>query len=329
VSVTSPQLLYGLLVLIPVVTLQLRSFFLGRRDLMRLGSHLSPERLSSLFIVKWFLSAFSFDVFLIFAILASAGFAWGEEPVEEDRRGLDIAVVIDVSRSMLAQDLPPSRLDQSVDTVRLVSRELPFARMAIVLFKGAATVLIPMTGDTAAIDTVLDGAGPGLVTAPGTNIAAGLQMGLERFPSASLSHRAIVLMTDGEALTGSVDEALTEIRSLGIPVFAVLVGTREGAVVPAPDGTALLDENGRPVISRADATVLVQIAGATGGEVITLSDVAAADRLVSLLDRFASVRESEGFRLVPRRRYRLFLAVALASLTVSLVVRFIRWRGMF
>lgn len=328
-SVANPVPLYGLLLLIPIVVLQLRSYFRGRNDLLLLGSHFSPERVSSLFVVKWFLSSFAFDVFVVFAFFAAAGISWGQEPVEEDRSGLDVSIVLDVSRSMLAGDLPPSRLDQSRELIAVVARELPFARLSVVVFKGAGTVLLPMTGDLASVDIVLEGVSPGLVTTPGTNIEDGLRVGLDRFPSASLSHRAMVLITDGESLSGDITEPLGRLREAGIPLFTVLAGTAVGGVVPNTDGTALLDDQGRPVVSRADASVLRRLASETGGEFVDLAAVTSADSLVNELRLFADIRETEGFRLVPRQRYRLFLVVALVSLALSLVVRSFRWRGMF
>jgi Ca-activated chloride channel family protein len=329
VTVSNTLPLYGLLLLIPVIVLQIRGYFRGRRDLTHLGSHFSPEDVSSLFVVKWFLSAFAFDVFLVFAVFAAAGLSWGQEPVEEDRTGLDVSIALDVSRSMLVSDLAPSRIDQARELIAVVARELPFARVSLVVFKGAATVLLPMTSDLASVEIVLEGVGPGLVTAPGTNIEEGLLMALDRFPSASLAHRTAVLITDGESLSGDIDDSLTRMRQSGIPLFTVLAGTAAGGAVPAGDGTALLDESGRPVISRANGAMLRRLASESGGTFLELGSATTAETLVAELTKFAQIRESEGFRLVPRQRYRLFLTIALATLLFSLMVRSIRWRGMF
>ncbi|MFP4552077.1 MAG: vWA domain-containing protein [Spirochaetales bacterium] len=328
-NVTSPELLAGLLVLVPLIALQVRAYMLGRRDVLILGSHLSPERLSSLFLAKWFLSAFLFDVFVIFSLLAASGVTWGETPVEEDRSGLEVAIAIDVSRSMLAADASPNRLEQSISVVRLLARELEFASFAIVTFKGDATVLMPMTSDINAVESVLHGVSPGLIATPGTDIASGLEVALGRFSPASLSHRAVVVISDGEALSGEIGPIVDETRRLGIPMFSVVVGTPEGAPVPAADGSAMMDEQGRPVISRADASLLRQVAEESGGALFFLQEPTAEDQLIEAVEAFADTREREGFRLVRRDRFRLFLGVALVALLLSLVIRLVKWRGMF
>ena len=328
-NVSSPELLTGLLVLAPIIALQVRAYMLGHQEVLVLGSHLSPERVSSLFLAKWFLTAFLFDVFVLFSLLAASGITWGEVPVEEDRSGLEVAIAIDVSRSMLASDVAPSRLDQSIAVVRALARELQFASFSLVTFKGDATVLMPMTGDINAVESVANGVSPGLVATPGTDIGSGLEVSLGRFSPVSLAHRAVVLISDGEALSGDVGPALEETRRLGIPIFAVVAGTTEGAPVPAPDGSAMRDEEGRPVISRADSALLREVAEETGGALFLLNEPTAIDDLVGAVDAFAETRETEGFRLVARDRFRLFLGIALVALLLSLVIRLVRWRGMF
>ncbi|TVQ23932.1 MAG: VWA domain-containing protein [Spirochaetaceae bacterium] len=328
-TVEYPALLGALLILVPVVGLQVRAFVLGRRDLLIVGAHLDPVALSSLYLVKSFLTAFAFDVFVVFSILAMAGISWGQVSVEEDRSGLDVVVSIDVSRSMLAADIEPSRLDRAAALVRTVVRDLPLARFAVTVFKGSATTLMPLTSDPFAVEIALEGLTPALVSTPGTNIEVGLAHALNRFPSASSAHRAVILVSDGEALAGDARGPAARAKDLGIPVFTVLTGTAEGAVIPAPDGSPLTDEAGRPRVSRADPAMLESIALATGGRAFLLTDPDAVPDLIREIGRFVDLRQREGFRLVPHRRYRLFLGVALAALAVSLILRIVRWQRLF
>ena len=328
-TVEYPGLLGGLLILVPVVGLQVRAFVLGRRDLLIVGSHLDPVALGSLYLVKSFLTAFTFDVFVIFSILAMAGISWGQISVEEDRSGLDVVVALDVSRSMLASDIEPTRLDRAAALVRTVVRDLPLARFAVTVFKGSATTLMPLTSDPFAVDIVLEGLTPALVSTPGTNLEAGLTHALDRFPSASSAHRAIILVSDGEALDGDPRGPTARAKERGIPVFTVLAGTTEGAVIPGPDGSPLTDDTGRPRVSRADPTALEGIAVATGGRAFVLTDPDSVPALVREIGGFVELRQRDGFRLVPHRRFRLFLGVALAALAVSLILRIIRWQRLF
>lgn len=322
-------MLLGLLVVVPAIVLQIRAYLKGREEIVRLGVQWPREQVTRLYAVKWFFSALAFDLFLVFAVLAAADITWGERPVEEDRSGLDVVVAVDVSRSMLAADVDPTRLGRSLGVIRAVSRQLPAARIAIVAFKGEAITLMPLTEDTNALEVVLDGMGPALISAAGTDVEAGLAEALRSFPEATFAHRAIVLLTDGEALSGDPEEPVSDLRRRGIPVLAVLAGSEEGAPVPAGDGSALLDEDGRPVVSRANPALLADVAARTDGHLLRLADPEIVTDLTRRLSGFAAVREREGFRLVPMRRYRLFLGAAILALLVSTAVRVVRWRGMF
>ena len=328
-TVESPRLLLGLVLLAPVAAIQFRAFVKGRTEILTLGVQWPADQVIRLYTVKWFFSTVAFNLFLVFAVLAAANITWGEIPVEEDRAGLDVAVVVDVSRSMLAADVQPSRLVRSLAVVRAVSRQLPTARMALIAFKGDAITLMPMTGDTNALEIVLDGVGPALISAPGTNIEAGLTEALRSFPEGTFAHGAVVVLSDGEALSGQIDDPLSELRRRGIPAVVVVAGTSEGAPVPGPDETVLIDEDGRPVVSRADTAYLAEIASRSDGSLFRLDTPDIVSRLVDELSGFVRVREQEGFRLVPHRRYRLFLSAAMIALLISIGVRGIRWRDMF
>jgi Ca-activated chloride channel homolog len=327
--IENPTILWGIVFLLPVVALQVRAFTKGRGEIVMLGAIGARDRVLRLYAVKSFFSSFAFDLFLLFAFVAAADATWGERPIKEDRSGLDVVIAIDVSRSMLAADVMPTRLDRSIDVIRAMSRQLTPARIALVAFKGAATTVMPLTEDLNSLEVLLEGVGPALVSAPGTNIENGLAEALRSFSESSAAHRAIVLVSDGEALSGDVDTPLAELRRLGIPVKAIVTGSAEGAPVPAWDGTPVLDDGGRPVISRADRSVLDRVATRTGGTLFDLDTPDLAGELARSLSRFAAVRQSEGFRLVPVRRFRLFLGAAIIALLFSSAVRVIRWRGMF
>jgi Ca-activated chloride channel family protein len=199
----------------------------------------------------------------------------------------------------------------------------------VVVFKGEAATLMPLTEDVTAIEVALDNASPALVSAAGTDLSRGLEEAMARFPEGAAAHRAILLFSDGEALTGTLTSVLGRARREGIPILTVVAGTTLGAVVPSTDGSPMLDDDGRPVISRADSRTLGHVSETTGGTTHDLSDPNIVSELVDSLAQFADVRETEGFRLVPRRRYRLFLGLSLVALALSLSIRVVRWRDMF
>jgi len=325
----SPSTLWALLVLVPIILIQLRGYFKGRTDLALLGRHWDHDAVQTLFLVKWFFSVLTFDLFVALSIIALSDVTWGERPVVEDRDNLDVVVALDISRSMLADDVEPSRLSRSLAVVRSVSRQLPAARFSLVVFKGDAVMLLPLTEDLNALEAVLDGVSPQLVSTPGTDLERGLSRAIEAFPAGTNAHGAILLISDGESLTGSPARAATSARSLGIPVLTIVAGTLDGSTLAAVDGSVITDADGRPVISRASPTVLQAIAESTLSTTVWLNDLEVVKTVVDNLLGHVERREAAGFRLVPVSRYPLFTGAALIALALSLAIRIIRWQDMF
>jgi Ca-activated chloride channel family protein len=325
----APRALWVLLVLLPVVLIQLRTFIRGRRELLNLTRQWHTETVQTLYAVKWFFSSLAFVLFVAAAVFALADVSWGERPVEEDRESLDVVVSIDISRSMLATDISPSRLERSIAVVRSVSRQLPQARFGIVAFKGDAVTLLPLTEDANALEAVLDGISTRLVSAPGTDIERGLETALDAFPPGTNAHRAVILLSDGEGLSGSPGRVAAEARRVGTPVFTIIAGTAEGSTIPLADGSVVTDQDGRPVVSRASPALLTEISETTGAHAISLTDTEIVSALTESLEGHVEGREQTGFRLVPVRRYPFFVGLALVALVISMTVRTIRWNGLF
>jgi Ca-activated chloride channel family protein len=286
-------------------------------------------QIGNVYVVKWFFSTAALMLAALLLILALAGFTWGERSVEEDRRGLDIAVAIDVSRSMLASDVPPNRLVRARELLRGLIEELPASRFSVVVFKGTAVRVVPLTEDTIALESFLDVLGVDLLSAPGTDVEAGIQSALDGFPEGTSRHRVIVLFSDGESLTGAAAEAARRAGREGIPIFSVATGTEDGAPVMLANGRLLTDTSDRVVVSRMEPDVLQDIAALSGGEFIRADDPDAFARLTRGIRSHEQRRQAEGFRLVPVRRYGFFLTAALCLLAVYLGIRIVRWRNIF
>ncbi len=322
-----PRVLLFLFVLIPIIVIQLLNYKRGRADIKLLSGDESEELLT-VYDVKSFFLALLFDLFVFAGIVAMAGVSWGTETVEEDRAGLELALVVDVSRSMLAEDISPSRISRTASVIRGLVRELPGTRFSMVVFKGDATTVVPMTQDSAVVDSVLDYLGPALISATGTNIGRGLEEALDSFPEGSARNRAIVLFTDGGSLAGSPYEALNDAVYRGVPIFPVGAGTLGGTTVFLSDGTPILDRNGNPVVSRLEPEVLVNLADESGGEYFSLAEPSVFTGLLSALRQYEEVRTVRGFRLEPVRRFRLFAVLAAIFLFAHMLLRTTRVRGL-
>lgn len=320
-------LLLGLLVLVPLFVLE---YYRTRQALISLGGRWEDPTLQGTVFVKQGLSGFMFCLFYVSVVLGLCGISWGEHPVEEDRKGLDVVFSLDVSLSMLAQDMGnSSRLDRSREFIRSTMEDLPGSRTALVVFRGGSVLLMPLTEDIQALGNALPQAGPMVLTNPGTSIPAGLKDALEAFPKGGNRHRVVVLLTDGENLQDSWADTVPEIRQKGILLVVVGMGSAEGATIRLEGNRLVTDRNGAVVKSRKNAQVLADLASAAGGVYLDGLAPGIYARIVGEIQEFQSRHEREGFRLDPVRREPVFVALALVFLALYVVIRSVRWRGVW
>lgn len=180
------------------------------------------------------------------------------------RRGADLVFCLDVSRSMLARDLDPDRLGRAKAELAALAGRARGDRLALLLFAGEARPLVPLTEDAASFAELLAGADPWSVRRGGTDLGAAVDAALALLEGATGAHEAIVLLTDGEDLSGSGLEAARRARARGIAVHAVGFGTELGSKIPV-DGGFLRDPLGAEVVSRLEPSSLRRLAGETGG----------------------------------------------------------------
>jgi len=210
---------------------------------------------------------------LAVAVVGLARPAWGVWYEEIQHQGVEVVVVLDVSRSMLAQDATPDRLGRAKIAVgKLVDRlaETGGHRIGLLAFAGTPSVRCPLTLDYQYFRTILDRTGPGSAPRGGTLIGDALRRGREMFGGDGNEHRAMILLTDGEDHESFPIEAAKEVAQDGIQVYTVGIGdTATGRPIPvnaAPGGaTEYLTHQGERVISRLDEKTLQQIARITGG----------------------------------------------------------------
>ncbi len=206
------------------------------------------------------------------AAIASLTFAlarpqWGFRWEQTTSRGLDILVLLDTSRSMLAADFKPSRLQQAKWGLRDFARGLRGDRIGLIPFAGTAYLMCPLTVDYAAFLMSLDEANVGIVPRGGTAIAAGLRVAVETFDKQAVSDRVIVLVTDGEDHEGKIENWLPELKEKKIRVYTVGIGSKEGEPLPAPDGGSGFqkDREGNVILSTLREDPLRMLALETGG----------------------------------------------------------------
>lgn len=196
---------------------------------------------------------------LLLALVAVLGPAWGA--TGGDIRGADIAICLDVSRSMLARDVEPDRLTRAKAQIKELAGRASGDRLGLVVFAGEARAVVPLTDDMASFSELLDLADPTSVGRGGTDLGAALEAAL-----GVLQGRpgAVLLVTDGEDLGGRGLAAARLLKERGIAVHCVGLGTALGSKITT-DGGFLRDRSGQEVVSAMDAKGLRAIAEATGG----------------------------------------------------------------
>ncbi len=244
----------------------LRGFSGGPEFVSRFDGDVNRHR-RAVKAILLFLALFSLPV-------ALARPQWGIRLEPVTRTGSDLAVVIDTSLSMAAEDLVPSRLEQAKHAVQSLITRLEGDRVALVTFAGRAVVTCPLTADHGAIRLFLEATTIDAAPVPGTALADALTVAMDALrnddPEVGEAGRAVVLFTDGEDHEGKVDEVLAKMKKEGISVFAVGSGTTRGGPISLRDRNGNLkgykkDREGKVVTTRLDETLLERIAQETDG----------------------------------------------------------------
>lgn len=189
---------------------------------------------------------------------------WGTRWEEVKQRGLDIIVVLDTSKSMLAEDIKPNRLKQAQWAVRDFVKHLKGDRIGLVAFAGSSFLQCPVTIDYAAFTMMLDDLYAGIIPRGGTAIEQALKKAQESFDQETDTDRVIILITDGEDHEGDPMKMADELKKQGIKLFSIGVGTLEGELVPTDTGY-IKDSGGQVVKSSLNENLLEKLARETGG----------------------------------------------------------------
>ncbi|MDX2175215.1 MAG: VWA domain-containing protein [Candidatus Sumerlaeia bacterium] len=316
----SPEYLWLLLLLAP---LALAGIWSRRRRLAKmeafahrdtwrvLAPHASPGR-------RFHKAVFLYAAFA-FSVLAVARPYWGTRERELQRSGLDIMLAVDVSRSMLATDLAPTRLDQARTVVRDVLSRFPGQRVGLMPFAGEPFLQCPLTTDYGLLLDLVRQLRPDVVMTPGTNIAGAIRKGVEAFERAGQGTRILILVTDGEDHSGEAEAAAREAAAKNVVVYTVGLGSAEGSLLRNPDGSIVEDEDGAKVVSRLGIETLASVARLTGGDAYVVQPGASFDArpLIATLADYEKSDFEATRRIVREERFQWPLAIALLFLLLE------------
>ena len=272
--------------------------------------------------------------------LALTGPRFGVRLEMAQRRGVDVVVLLDVSRSMLAEDVRPNRLERARQAIGKLLDELKGDRAALVVFAANAYVQCPLTLDTSALRLLLGSVDVAAIPSQGTSLARAIDQAGRLFDPEDRQHKAAVLFTDGEAHTGSAAEAAARLADEGARLYCIGVGSPEGGLIPLRSGEDgrmeyHKDRDGNYVKSRLDEAALREAASA--GEGAYWRSSLGGRELEAVADRISGLQQKElGSERFTRyeERFQIPLALALACFLAEGLLsersrRRREWRGRF
>lgn len=273
--------------------------------------------------VRWICAS----VALVLGAVALVGPVSGSTEREEVRRGIDVVVCLDTSRSMLARDVRPSRFERAKREIGLLLDELGANRASLVAFGGDARQVAPLSRDGVALRQILDTVTMQDTRVGGTDLGRAIDFALELFEERSGKNEAIVLVTDGEDLTGEGLIAAERAADRGIRVYVVGIGTTQGAKIPISDPGGderfLTDPDGDEVVSKLVDETLERLALATGGAYTSTerSGRPLLDLFRGPIEEVERVETLGGSSRVPHDRYQWPLLAAILLVTIEGALR--------
>lgn len=215
----------------------------------------------------------------------------GSKIQHEKRNGIEAIICMDVSNSMKAEDVAPSRLDKSKMLVENLVDHFTNDKIGLVVFAGDAFVQLPITSDYVSAKMFLQNIDPSLIETQGTDIARAITVGMRSFTQQEKVGRAIIVITDGEDHEGGAAEAAAEARKRGINVFILGVGSAKGAPIPTGNGGYMTDATGQTVMSALNEPMCQDIAKAGSGTYIHVDNT--SDAQEQLNDELTKLQKGE------------------------------------
>lgn len=270
------------------------------------------------FAIKFILALIGFSI----CVIAAANLQQRSDRENVTRKGLDIMIALDVSKSMLAEDIAPNRLERARQLVNRLMAQLPNDRIGIVLFAGRAYLQMPLTTDHSAARMYIQQASPAAVPTQGTVIGQALRMASASFNSKERKFKSIVLISDGEDHDEEALPVTKQLAESGVMVNVVGIGSTDGAVIIDPEtGTSKKDMQGNTVVTKLNETLLQQVAQTSNGVYIRLEDTDAA--VQQIVDRLGTIEQKslqDEAYIDYKSFFQWFVAAALLFLVVELFI---------
>src|SRR2546427_4686579 len=324
----APEWLWGLLLIPLLVALFVSA---ERRGFRRLQEFVSARLLPQLAgtvnrprrMIRFALQLLGLSL----AIISLAQPRWGYTFEDVKRKGLDLLIAVDTSRSMLSNDVQPNRLDRVKLAVQDLMNELQGDRIGLIAFAGRAFLQAPLTIDYDAVIEAVNDLDTKTIPEGGTNISSAITLATQSFGKSAMGNRALIIFTDGEELSGDAVKTAKAAADAGVRIFTVGVGTPQGSLIPVTSDSGetsfVKDSAGQVHKSKLDEKRLREVAEATGGFYLHLEN---GPRSMQQIENegLAKMQAAEMDVRLSRRpieRYEWPLGGALVALALSILVR--------
>ncbi len=320
------EYLYGLLAIPVFVIIYALMLAWKRKALNEFGSikvikQLMPEVSSAKPLLKFIIMLFAFA----FLVVGLANPQIGSKMEEVKREGIDIVVALDLSNSMLAEDLTPSRLEKAKNAISQLIDKLHGDRIGVVVFAGDAYVQLPITTDYAAAKLFLSTINTEMIPTQGTAIGSAIELAIKSFGDKNENSKSIIVITDGE---NHEDDALAQAQEAvkkGIVVHTIGMGSPQGAPIPTYLHGQLAgyrkDKDGTTVVTKLDEAMLQQLAAAGNGIYIRANNTQVGlDILFEQLNKMQKKEYGSKMFTDYEDRFQIFFGIALLLLVLEFFI---------
>lgn len=314
----NPIYLWLLLIIPILIILKIMMWYVQRKKLSRIGNPtLLKELMPDVSRFRPWVKFLLLITALSSLILALARPQFGSKISHEKRNGIEAIIALDISNSMLAQDVQPSRLDKSKLMIENLINSFINDKIGLVVFAGEAYVQLPITSDYVSAKMFLNDITPNLISAQGTDIARAIRVSLSSFTQQEGVGKAIILITDGEDNEGGALEAVKEAKEKGVNVFILGVGDSKGAPIPLGNGEYLKDNHGQTVMTALNEKMCKEIAQAGSGTYIHIDNTSLAQE--QLNNELSKLQKGDSDAVVYSEYNEQFQIVALLSFILLLI----------
>lgn len=241
----------------------------------------------------------------------------GTKISQDKRQGIEVMIALDISNSMKAEDVAPSRLDKSKMMIENLVDNFTDDKVGLVVFAGDAFIQLPITSDYVSAKMFLQNIDPSLIASQGTNLAEAVGLSSRSFTKQDNVGRAIIVITDGEDHEGGAVEAAKQVKKNGMRVFVLGVGSTKGTPIPDGNGGYMKDNTGQVVMSALNEEMCKQVAEAGGGAYIHVDNNNLAQR--QLDNEISKLQKGDIMNVVYSEYDEQFQAVGILLIIILIV----------